>query len=550
MTPIKPKARPSLAAAGLKSRNISTPKAQRPSLPIDLSKATSPSKTNFTPRKSVPFTRSPLKERPITNGNLNISEDGKESAIKVYVRCRGRNEREINENSSVVVSTAAEGITRGKDISVQSGAGSSIYKTYSFDHVFGPEADQEMVYDGIARNVLKEMVEGYNCTIFAYGQTGTGKTHTMSGTFSSKATGKGPTEGCGVIPRTLHHLFEMLESAPSIKGASKTAGREHSVKLSFIELYNEELRDLLAPEEEEFSRKVRIFEESANKGVTIHGMEEIYIRSAKEGLKVLEDGSFRRQVATTRYNDRSSRSHSVFTITLHIKEVSINGEEYVRTGKLNLVDLAGSENISRSGAENKRAREAGMINQSLLTLGRVINSLVERSPHIPYRESKLTRVLQDSLGGQTKTCIIATISPAKVSLDETLSTLEYASRAKSIRNKPRVNQTTSKQALIKDYVAEIERMRGDLLASRQKNGVYMTEESLQTMTEESESRRLLIEEQKLRLEVVDAQLKKGKLDAVKNEEKLASMEEKLEQVSTELTTKNVSTLYCKWCLVT
>lgn len=488
----------------------------RPSLPVDF-KRLSPTKSASTPRKSAPAMRSPLKERPLNN------EDPKETAIKVYVRCRGRNDREINENSSIVVSTASDEIVRGKDISVQSGAGSAIYKTYSFDHVFGPESDQEMVYDGIARNSLMEMVEGYNCTIFAYGQTGTGKTHTMSGTFSSKSD-KAPSEGCGVIPRTLYHLFEHLERAKRTEKPSKTAGREYSVKLSFFELYNEELRDLLSPEDEEFSRKVRIFDESG-KGVTIHGMEEVYVRTAAEGLKVLEDGSFRRQVATTKYNDRSSRSHSVFTITLNMKEVSVDGEEYVRTGKLNLVDLAGSENISRSGAENKRAREAGMINQSLLTLGRVINSLVERSPHIPYRESKLTRVLQDSLGGQTKTCIIATISPAKVSLDETLSTLEYASRAKSIRNKPRVNQTTSKQALIKDYVSEIERLRGDLSASRLKNGVYMTEESLAATTEESESRRLQVEEQKLRIDVLENQVRKFKKDAAMRDAKAAELQQ-------------------------
>ena len=156
-----------------------------------------------------------------------------------------------------------------------------------------------------------------------------------------------------------------------------------------------------------------------------------------------------------------SRSHTVFTITVHLKETT-EGEDMLRVGKLNLVDLAGSESIGRSGAENKRAREAGMINQSLLTLGRVINALVERSQHIPYRESKLTRLLQDSLGGKTKTCIIATVSPAKINIDETLSTLDYANKAKSIHNKPQVNQMMTKKALIKEYVTEIERLKGDL----------------------------------------------------------------------------------------
>jgi kinesin family protein 11 len=147
---------------------------------------------------------------------------------------------------------------------------------------------------------------------------------------------------------------------------------------------------------------------------------------------------------------------------VHLKETTELGEDMLRVGKLNLVDLAGSESIGRSGAENKRAREAGMINQSLLTLGRVINSLVERSQHIPYRESKLTRLLIVSLGGRTKTCIIATIGPAKSSLEESLSTLDYANKAKSIHNKPQVNQMMTKKALIKEYCEEIERLKGDL----------------------------------------------------------------------------------------
>ena len=137
-------------------------------------------------------------------------------------------------------------------------------------------------------------------------------------------------------------------------------------------------------------------------------------------------------------NAYSSQSHSVFSVTIPMKETTVDGQELVKTGKLNLVDLAGSENTGRSRAVDKRAREAGNINQSLLTLGRVITALVERTPHVPYRESKLTRILQDSLGGRTRTSIIATVSPASLNLEETLSTLEYAHRAKNILSKPEV----------------------------------------------------------------------------------------------------------------
>ncbi|CCH45198.1 Kinesin-like protein [Wickerhamomyces ciferrii] len=453
------------------------------------------------------------KPKQSTTSKRKSDVDGKEeSHISVYVRCRSRNDREIKENSGVVVSTMGH---MGKEIVLQTGPMSVSNKTYTFDRVFGAESDQEMVYDGIASGVLEEMLQGYNCTVFAYGQTGTGKTYTMSGDIEMSGTQL--SENAGIIPRTLTQLFNHLEKNP-----------DFSVKISFIELYNEELRDLLNNETNS-DRKVRIFEEPNKKSIMVQGMEEIYVKSAVEGMKVLADGSYKRQVAATQCNDLSSRSHTVFTITVHMKEVDpVSGEEYLKIGKLNLVDLAGSENINRSGAENKRAREAGMINQSLLTLGRVINALVDQSPHIPYRESKLTRLLQDSLGGRTKTCIIATISPAKVSLEETISTLEYANRAKNIKNKPQVNSSMSKKMLIKEYVQEIERLRNDLNATRSKNGIYVTEENWQKVTAESESRRIQVDEQKLRMDVLEEQIKKFKTNFEAQLEQINKAERDLE----------------------
>jgi kinesin family protein 11 len=171
------------------------------------------------------------------------------------------------------------------------------------------------------------------------------------------------------------------------------------------------------------------------------------------------------------------------------------------------VDLAGSENIGRSGAENKRAAEAGLINKSLLTLGRVINALVDKSAHIPYRESKLTRLLQDSLGGRTKTCIIATVSPSKSNLEETISTLDYAFRAKNIRNKPQINSLVSKNKLLREIGMEIEKLKSDLIATRHRNGVYMTPDAYEEMTMESESRRIVNEEQRAKIESMEASLR-------------------------------------------
>src|SRR6201996_7618956 len=243
-------------------------------------------------------------------------------------------------------------------------------------------------------------------------------------------------EAAGIIPRGLHSLFDRL-------GEEQSEKCESSVKCSFIELYNEELRDLLAADD---NTKLKIFDEQNKNGRTttlVQGMEETHIKTASKGIQLLREGSHKRQVAATKCNDLSSRSHTVFTVTVYMKRQSEAGEDFVCSGKLNLVDLAGSENIQRSGAENKRAAEAGNINKSLLTLGRVINALVEKSTHIPYRESKLTRLLQESLGGRDKTVIIATISPSSASIDETLSTLDYAYRAKNIKNKPQVNEKKS-----------------------------------------------------------------------------------------------------------
>lgn len=304
-------------------------------------------------------------------------------------------------------------------------------------------------------------------------------------------------DAAGIMPRVLHSLFNKIGEEE----------QEVSVKCSFIELYNEELRDLLAAED---NVKLKIYDDNSKKGSTttlVQGMEESHIKNASKGIDLIKQGSLKRQVAATKCNDLSSRSHTVFTITVYTKRTSDTGEDFVSAGKLNLVDLAGSENIQRSGAENKRAAEAGLINKSLLTLGRVINALVEKSSHIPYRESKLTRLLQDSLGGRTKTCIIATLSPAKSNLEETISTLDYAFRAKNIRNKPQVNQMVSKKTLLKEFTAEIEKLKSELIATRQRNGVYLTQESFEEITTESESRRILADEQKDKIETMENNLR-------------------------------------------
>ncbi|TXT09198.1 hypothetical protein VHUM_02672 [Vanrija humicola] len=449
-------------------------------------------------------------------GALRVPTEVHESNIHVVVRCRGRSPKEIAEASPVIATTDGP---LSKAITVETGAagvsslapgpsGQPNTKTYGFDKVFGPEADQTMVFNAVAESMLDEVLAGYNCTIFAYGQTGTGKTHTMQGDLTPTPL-MAPSTDAGIIPRVLHRLFERLEAQE---------GAEYSVKCSYLELYNEDLRDLLAPEYKDpsnagYNSQIKMFEDGSKKGVTVHGLEECGLLSLKDGLAVLNRGSQRRQTAETKMNDKSSRSHSIFTLTVHVKETSEDkGEDLLRIGKFNLVDLAGSEAIGRSGAENKRAREAGMINQSLLTLGRVISALVDKSSHIPYRESKLTRLLQDSLGGRTKTCIVATVSPTKSNQEETLSTLDYALRARSIKNKPEVNAHLTKAGLLKEYVGDIERLKAELFSSREKNGIYIPDDQWREMSDKQTRQKSDYDEAQQRVRAVEVELKTRKAE--------------------------------------
>ncbi|ACO65676.1 predicted protein, partial [Micromonas commoda] len=354
---------------------------------------------------------------------------------------RPMNAEEQSENERSVVNT--RDALREVSITQTVKGDKQVDRTYNFDQVFGAHATQEDIYDDAVRPVVEEVLEGFNCTIFAYGQTGTGKTHTMEGYHdwddaSSDSFADSMPSNAGVIPRAMSHIFAHL----------KAKGVEHSVKCTFLELYNEEITDLLAVSDlvegtvEAANAKApkHPLMEDGKGGVAVKGLEEVAVANPEEIFDHIRRGSAKRRTAETLMNKQSSRSHSVFSVTVHTKESTPDGEDVIRCGKLNLVDLAGSENISRSGAVDKRAREAGEINKSLLTLGRVIAALVAGGGHVPYRDSKLTRLLRDALGGKSKTCIIATVSPAAHSAEETLQTLEYAHRAKSIKNKPEINQ--------------------------------------------------------------------------------------------------------------
>ncbi|KAJ8435627.1 hypothetical protein Cgig2_000293 [Carnegiea gigantea] len=462
----------------------------------------------------------------------NRQEKEKGVNVQVILRCRPFSNEELRNNAPQVVT--CNDYQREVAVS-QNIAGKHIDRVFTFDkagclQVFGPAAQQKDLYDQAIVPIVKEVLEGFNCTIFAYGQTGTGKTYTMEGECKqSKSDGELPA-GAGVIPRAIKQIFDTLESQNA----------EYSVKVTFLELYNEEITDLLAPEEisrvalEDKQKKQLPLMEDGKGGVLVRGLEEEIVTSASEIFTLLERGSAKRRTAETLLNKQSSRSHSLFSITIHIKEATPEGEELIKCGKLNLVDLAGSENISRSGAREGRAREAGEINKSLLTLGRVINALVEHLGHVPYRDSKLTRLLRDSLGGRTKTCIIATVSPAVHCLEETLSTLDYAHRAKHIKNKPEVNQKMMKSTLIKDLYGEIERLKAEVYAAREKNGVYIPKDRY--YQEESERKAMAdqIEQMGVTIEMQQKQIEElqGRYDS--QVEECSELSKKLDSTQKDL----------------
>ncbi|XP_023259936.1 kinesin-like protein KIF11 [Seriola lalandi dorsalis] len=425
-----------------------------------------------------------------------VKRDEKGRNIQVVVRCRPFNTVERKSSFGVIDCDQSR-----REVVVKTGGmnDKASRKTYTFDMVFGPAAKQIDVYRSVVCPILDEVIMGYNCTVFAYGQTGTGKTFTMEGERSPDEQFTWEEDPlAGIIPRTLHQIFEKLSEN----------GTEFSIKVSLLEIYNEELFDLLSPSED-VSERLQLFDDPRNKrGVVVKGLEEVTVHNKDEVYQILERGAAKRRTASTLMNAYSSRSHSVFSVTIHMKEITLDGEELLKIGKLNLVDLAGSENIGRSGAVDKRAREAGNINQSLLTLGRVITALVEKRPHVPYRESKLTRILQDSLGGRTRTSIIATVSPSSSNMEETLSTLEYASRAKNIMNKPEVNQKLTKRTLIKEYTEEIERLKRDLAATRDKNGVYLSAENYDGMMSQITAHEEQIVEYNDRIAAMEEELKK------------------------------------------
>ncbi|KAM3921146.1 kinesin-like protein KIF17 [Leptodactylus fuscus] len=359
--------------------------------------------------------------------------------VKVVVRCRPMNDRERELRCLAVVTMDS---SRGQCFIRKPEGGEETPKQFTFDGAYYVDHCTEQIYNEIAYPLVEGVTEGYNGTIFAYGQTGSGKSFSMQGVLD-------PPAQRGIIPRAFEHVFESIQCAENTK---------FLVRASYLEIYNEEIRDLLG---EDTKQKLEL-KEHPDKGVYVRALSQHTVHSVAECEKIMDTGWRNRSVGYTLMNKDSSRSHSIFTITIEICTTDENGEDHLRAGKLNLVDLAGSERQSKTGATGERLKEATKINLSLSALGNVISALVDgKSKHIPYRDSKLTRLLQDSLGGNTKTLMVACLSPADNNYDETLSTLRYANRAKNIKNKPRINEDP-KDALLREYQEEIKKLKAML----------------------------------------------------------------------------------------
>ncbi|XP_075619114.1 chromosome-associated kinesin KIF4A isoform X2 [Balearica regulorum gibbericeps] len=345
-----------------------------------------------------------------------VREDDKVIPVRVALRCRPLVPKETSEGCQMCLSfvPGEPQVVVGND------------KSFTYDYVFDPCVEQEEVFNTAVAPLIRGIFKGYNATVLAYGQTGSGKTYSMGGTYTANQEHE---PSVGVIPRVIKLLFKEKEQRQDW---------EFVLKVSYLEIYNEDILDLLCPSRERSSQiSIR---EDPKEGIKIVGLTERNVTCAQDTVSCLEQGNNSRTVASTAMNSQSSRSHAIFTICVDQKKKNDKNSNF--HSKLHLVDLAGSERQKKTKAEGDRLKEGININRGLLCLGNVISALGDENKKggfVPYRDSKLTRLLQDSLGGNSHTLMIACVSPADSNLEETLNTLRYADRARKIKNKPIVN---------------------------------------------------------------------------------------------------------------
>lgn len=441
----------------------------------------------------------PARERQNQQEDCYHSEG--DDNFKVVIRVRPPLPRELQgfaeyQCTSLVDARSGQLITISENLpAVLSGQGASdgmLYATYrfTFDHVYDQDSTQNEVYDQTAKPLVLSTLQGYNAAIIAYGQTGTGKTYTMEGEL------EGPLRG--IIPRSVEDIFAAIENDP------EPSATKYLVRASYLQIYNEVISDLLKPD------KVNLMiREDRRRGVFVDGLSEWVVRSPAEVYGLMMRGAQQRATGATKMNEVSSRSHAVCMIIVEKCTTILNAtnntdataaaaaaamacdnmgllmagggpssrkavaaaaalsgklQHTIKVGKLNLVDLAGSERVHITGATGKRLEESKKINASLSALGNVIAALTDRKEraHIPYRDSKLTRILEDSLGGNCKTTMMCMISPAMEAFAESLSTLKFANRAKNIKNQAVVNEDADQRTLLRKYERELRKLRAEL----------------------------------------------------------------------------------------
>ncbi|XP_023765267.2 kinesin-like protein KIN-12E [Lactuca sativa] len=415
-----------------------------------------PSESMQPPIRGTPdLLKSVMKETPLNSSAVSIFRDrGDYSSIAVNLNDSFEFREDPafwkDHNVQVIIRVRplsdSEIAVQGPSRCVKQGSSQTITWTgppearFTFDHVADEHVSQEMMFKVAGVPMVENCMGGYNSCMFAYGQTGSGKTHTMLGDIDGGS--RRHSVNSGMTPRVFEYLFTRIQKEKEARREEKI---QYTCKCSFLEIYNEQILDLLDPS----STNLQIREDT-KKGVYVDNLKEIEVTSARDVIQQLIQGAANRKVASTNMNRASSRSHSVFTCIIESKWDS-QGVTHHRFARLNLVDLAGSERQKSSGAEGERLKEATNINKSLSTLGLVIMNLVNvsngKSLHVPYRDSKLTFLLQDSLGGNSKTTIIANISPSSCNSLETLSTLKFAQRAKYIKNHATINEDASGDVL-------------------------------------------------------------------------------------------------------
>ncbi|KAK9987974.1 hypothetical protein SO802_028213 [Lithocarpus litseifolius] len=382
---------------------------------------------------------------------LEVVRSGSGDSISVTIRFRPLSEREYQRGDEISWYADGDKIVRNQY---------NPATAYAFDRVFGPHTASQEVYDVAAKPVVKAAMEGVNGTVFAYGVTSSGKTHTMHGDQSSP----------GVIPLAIKDVFSMIQDTP---------GREFLLRVSYLEIYNEVINDLLDPT----GQNLRVREDA--QGTYVEGIKEEVVLSPGHALSFIAAGEEHRHVGSNNFNLLSSRSHTIFTLMI---ESSAHGDEYdgVIFSQLNLIDLAGSES-SKTETTGLRRKEGSYINKSLLTLGTVIGKLSEgKASHVPYRDSKLTRLLQSSLSGHGHVSLICTVTPASSNMEETHNTLKFASRAKRVEIYASRNKIIDEKSLIKKYQREISVLKQELDQLKKGMVVGVNHEEILTLRQKLE----------------------------------------------------------------